>query len=649
MMAGTGLALFSTLAALSPWSVGLWPESEPIANAVHAGAALAGLGLSGIALHERALVLAVFAHPFVFIPLLAGGWGLVAAIGAGDGAQALLGSPQTAEGPLLFFDIALFTAAGMLMSPGRLMARAAGWAALVAGAGIPLLSLSPHTEIYFFGAWMVFLAISAPVIVVICFADSTRRHRLLLAGLAGFPGLALSGSNTAIAAGLLVIPAVWLLSNNRGEPEASRHVTLLFMTGAVVIPALLWLLTMGCAAVFGSVKPDVRAVESLWSRGHLHMVLLADFIDRPRLWLVGAGWGQIADLFSRNITAAGVILWDGSWDMTRRDIVNSHHAAFEGFLAAGLPGLALRLAGLAMLPLVCRHDRVRAAGLFALSLSTLGAMWFQLPGTVAAVAFATGLLAAPPVFGNAGSTLPPFRRKVAMGLAPAVLALAGLQITTALVLTRQGLVAASLVSDYIEAQQVPPAVDCDEKRLSGWRAEANLALLLGKSLQRLRLTRAPDRLSEPALRALSNLLCLSDRPYFRDSARIQPFVLALRSDILRKPVGAPYRERFSGIAEDMDRRALDYLTRVPRRTDMVMGVLSWLAETGQSDRRHAMIERMLAIAPENPVALWASGSEMIRQHDPETVRLGEDRLRRAQANGLERLVPVNISGLISAH
>jgi len=634
MLAGLGLALFSTLAGLSPWPVGLWSDSEPIALAVHFGAALAALGLALESLRRPWLPQACLAHPFVLPSLLLAAWSVIAAAGAADPAAALLGSPQTAEGPLLILDGAMFTAAGLVLgrTPGG--AAAIGWSALAAGVVLPALSLFAATRVYFFGAWMVFPAIAAPVVVVLFLKDHRpRRTLVLLAAIAGLPGCLLSGSVTAVFAGLLAVPAVWLGCRDRalsGRPH--RHaVSLAALTAA--LPILLAAGVLGFTVIHGPARPETRALADIWSRGYLQLALITDLADHPWRWLTGAGWGQIADIFTRTVTAAGLPLWNGSWDLMDRDIVNSHHFALEALLAAGLPGFALRLAGLAVLPVFCRPELRTAAAFFALALGTMSSLWFQLPGTVAMVALATA------AFGSLEP--PPARRRGSLGIPVPVallVAFAAGQGTVVATLASEGLAAGTLGSAYIAPESPPPLADCDAGRFSGWRARPYLANLLSHSLREFRTLEPSARLSEASLRAAANLVCLTGRPPFRESVTAQTFALALRGDLALVPANAPYLPYFDGYFEDWGRQVSNYLTLAPRRSDIAIPYLVWLDRHGRFADLFAAADRMLAIDADDPIALWYSGAALTRQ--PGQGRLGFARMRRALDTGIELRIEV---------
>ena len=642
MLAGLGLALFSTLAGLLPLAIGMWGDSESIALTVHTGAAMVAAGLTMAGHRQPWLTPACLAHPFVLAPLLLAAWSLVALPGAADPAAALLGSPQTAEGPLLILDTALFIAAGLAIRHQPGASAILGWMVVAAAVILPCLTLFPATTVYFFGAWMVYSAIAAPIAVVVFLEAPLPRFwsRLAVAVAAGVPGVALSGSITAVAAALLALPAIWLACRDTTDRSRREGVFWagLVVGGVVVLEVGTLILAL---VYYGHAKPGVRFLESLWSRGHLQVALLTDLADHPWRILIGAGWGQIGDIFTRTVTAAGLPLWDKSWDMMERDIVNSHNLFLEALLAAGLPGLLLRLAGLMAVPLFCRPNLRRAGGMFALALGTLASLWFQLPGTVAMVALGIAALGTvePPI--SPSSLSPPRRRRAAriarasVGLVAILAIFQGGMVVT---LAWEGVRAGTLDSAYIAARSPPPADSCDDRRLAGWRAQPYLGGLLSRKLLDVRSLRPPATLSNASVIALANLVCLADRPRFHDSVPIQTFVLALRGEIMLVPTNEPYRPVFVGFAQSWDRQVFDYLARAPRRTDVVIPYLVWLDRQGRFEDLVAATDRMLAVNPNDPVPLWYLGAALTRQ--PGQGVAGLTRMRRALDLGIERLIEV---------
>jgi len=664
LLLGLTLGLFSSLTPLLPWQIGLWADSEAIALVVHGGAVLVAAGFTLHAAGAPVVIRHSLGHGFVLLPLLLAGWGVVGALtAASDPASALLGSPQTAEGPLLLVDGALFIGATRRLALTPWLRPLLGLLTALAGIAIPVVAFFSAGRIYFFGAWMVFFAISAPVATLGLLGERWPRPlRLALALAVGTPGIVLSGSITAIACGLLILPALWLLSRPVVMPGAvptpesapatvARPRQALILGGlALLAPLLLGLGIAALALAWGSDKPSIRAIESLWSRGHLQLALLTGFADQPWHWLTGLGWGQVGELFNRSVTASGLTLWDGSWDMMRRDIVNSHHHLLEALLAGGVPALLLVLLTLFALPWWCRPERALEAGCFALSLSTLGAMWFQLPGTAAVIAIASAALTA----GRAG-TLPPGLARLPLatplaggqksvktgwsrtGLALGLVTLA-LGVVVAL-LTGDALRGATLERDYIKPPAAPPLAACDAGRFRGWRAQAYLSHLFARDFKQLREATRDRPLPEPALRALANLSCLARRPEFAQSAALATLDLALRGELLLNEAHQNDRRYFPDLATDWGQKVDHYLQLAPRRNDLVIGYLVWLDRQQRLPDLFELTRRLLARDPGDPVALWYSGAALTRQ--PGQWAEGMRRLQRALAQGIGHRIPLD--------
>ncbi|MBI1209534.1 MAG: hypothetical protein GC191_19905 [Azospirillum sp.] len=625
--AGLGLGLFSYLAALLPWQIGIWADSEPIAAAVHAGAGAVALGLAGALWSRSEETWPAFSHPFVLLPLALAVWSLVSGLAARSPALNILGSPQTAEGVLLYLDFAIFVAGGILLGQRPRLAAITGLMALAAAIVIPMLTLWPATRVYFFGAWLTFGAVAAAVITLILLERRCPPWMLSLAGLAALvPGLALSDSNTAIGAGLLILPALW--PGGSSNPKVQRWLPPRRMTIAIVVVPIVLI------AVFqaiGQITPEhafeqPRMVESLWSRARLQRALLAEFGQSPAAVLFGTGWGHIRDLFSRNLLAAEVPIWNTRWDMLGRDIVNSHSFVLEALLAAGLPALVLRLAMVASLPLACRPGRRLAAACFGLCLATLGSLWFQMPGTTAMVALAYAALA--------GASPRPAASRRTVWLAAGLLAGLGVALAAAAVgLFGRGLVEAELQHQYLPPDHPPPLVDCDSRRFAAPRGDVVLAELLGRHLKQIRTPGQTEPASEATLLAIANLICLSERPPYRQAPAPQSFVMALTGDIALAPAGYNYRRYFSGLIDSWPERLREFLTLAPGRSDLAVGYFTWATRNNRWNEVRTMAESLLARDPTDPVGLWYDGAALLR--DPARVDAGYERLRQALAQGID--------------
>jgi len=667
---GLGVGLFSHLAGLSPWTVGLWEGSEPITLAVHLGAGLCAFGLALAVI--RGCIASVWAdltHPFVLLPLALGVWsvagGVIMAI---DPALALLGAPQTGEGPLLWLDQGLLVAAALWVRRSSLvLSVTVAWAALAAATVLPLLILFSATQVYFFGAWHVYLVIAAPVVACSFVRDrdgppvgrrggrpdgrrggrpdgrqlgrwASRHWPALAASVAVLSGLATSGSLTAVGVGVFCLPVLIRL----WAPEATSHLAGWCCRSPVaaagpglfvlLVPVMVIAVAAGCWACGQS-----KALESIWSRVHLQQALLADLweVGPPWVWALGRGWGHVSEMFSRSVMAAGIPIWSGptNWDMLGRDIVNSHNFALEALLAAGLPGLLLKVAGVAAWPWFARKGEVWVAGLFALSFVLLGSLWFQVPGTVVIVALAGAMVAA--VRPVASPSCFRFRA----GVAPLIgLALAGLGLglgTVSWRLLDEGRVTARAAAGWLASAPPIQAVACDASAVSGWRGDAYVGEVLVRLIKSLR--RAPESVNEARLFALRTVICLAERPRYRASPRVQASLLAAYGDLMFVPGFAKgqYAPMFAGAPERWDALVMNFLAIAPGRGDLVAPYLRWLLREGKPEPLLAAADRILRVAPGEPVTLWYSGSVLTHAADPRDREAGFDRLRQALAAGVE--------------
>lgn len=82
------------------------------------------------------------------------------------------------------------------------------------------------------------------------------------------------------------------------------------------------------------------------------------------------------------------------------------------------------------------------------------------------------------------------------------------------------------------------------------------------------------------------------------------------------------------------------LRLAPRRTDLAAAYFAHLIQEERWEALAAYAEKMLARAPDDPVALWFSGLARARAGEPAARRAGVERMRRALDLGFERVVPL---------
>ncbi len=615
---GVMIALFSHAAAYIPVPIGLWSDSEPIGAAVHLGGAIAAAGLAGFSWSQKAVVLTAFPKIVTTTALLLAVWSLVGALFARDIGLALVGSPQTGEGPVLFFNFAvLFLAAAVLArSPGFRVALGIGLAA--ASVAAPLLAVLADIRVYFFDDWLLPIAICAPAACLLLIRERMGRFLglaiafLLFAVLTG-----VTANRTALMVAPLVILSLIALTWP-GRFEKGFWLPLLAGTAAA-LPVVLW------AAL--QLLAEVMWVESLWSRAHLHHMLLTELIDRPWAILVGSGWGHLPDVVARSLTTAGTPIWDvENWDLLRRDIVDAHHVGLNSVIMGGLPAAGLRLLLLAALPLAASPRHRPAAGFIAVALAVYDSLWFRLPDVLPVIAVAYAALVESR---DRRERWRAGRRWVARtGLASVAVLSAVLTVG----LIADGAAIAPHRDDTSDPGMIVRAVAAGEVPGAGLRRSLYAAELLSLAAHHWR--RHPD--PKPDV-IVTDLLTITELPADLRSPRLLFVSLVWVGEILHH---RPHIVDPSMVAR-WRQAVVRSLSEAPRRSDLAAAYLSWLHKAGRYADVIKEAERLFRGRLHDPIRLWYAGAAMTHLGDPQRRQAGLQLMRRALSENVGLLIKID--------
>ncbi len=624
---GLAGAILSVVALALPVRIGIWSDVEPVIVALHAAATIAAAGLALMIAAGCGRALGAVRHPYVLVLGAAAAFAVVTAPFARYPLASLIGEPETAEGALLYAEMAVFVAAGLALRAHRPTMRALVWGIAALSWATAAVAAWPGAGGLIFADWLAFYAIGVAVAVA-AQGGTLRLGRLRLGGAplglaAALPALIVSQNLSAILlflpGGLLWEAARWALARRAIKPGTVRRVGAVF---AVLMPAAV----IAAIAIVG----PTGLVESIRSRARVDRVVLAQFVDTPQALAHGLGWGQAGETFVRHLNAAGATTYDRSWDLVFRDYLHTHDYALEALLSGGVGALALALLAVAMAPLWCRRRDVPLAVAFAVVLSGVAAFWFQLPMTVVAIALALAAIGRPVPAAPA-----PRARTAALVALPVVAACSCAAAAFLLVFAVQ--VRTALDGPF--PARPTPAGACLGFPAEGWRGDIGLRYAMVRSYEALvRPGAAPD--PTEIARAVA-LACEVDRR----SARSHSALLASAGLLLRADVAfdARFRARdpaFARLLDDWAPRLRRFLAIAPDRSDLAIPYLGWRLTTGESQAVAAMAATLLARRPSDPVGLWFSGLVMIDSPDPARKRAALARLRAALDGGVERFLPI---------
>lgn len=631
MALGLILALSAGLVGLTPLRLGIWGTSEAIGVILHIGALLAALGLALAAKAWPGAVAAALRAPVVLVPFALAVWSALAAPAAEYPWLSVFGAPQTSEGALLFLDMAVWSAAILMLRDALPVARMVAATAFVVSLALALGFLGEATRIYFYPDWLAFFALFMPAIVIGLGGGSLRGRAIPARWLWGAAllgaavPLAVSRNLAAVAAALMAAP----LAFGAGRLVGRRpHLGRWWQPAAVALAAATPLLGLAIIWLLGA----SGLLATLWSRMLAAKVALAAFGDASARWLTGHGWGHDVLTLLRGLGTAGQAGLDQSWDLAARDYFHSHHGVLEALISAGLPGAAL-FAALPIAAIIGSEPRHRAlATATALAYAVTICFWFQSPASFAFQAVAFAALARRPAV--------PAWRPAAAALAPAgcALALAG---AVAFLLPFGVAAQRQFVRIDVRLPAAPEAA-CADFPAEGWRGDLGLARLYGSQIYGAESKARREGWSPALLDRLAAFVCLTEQRTDRDgSVYLLFWGLDLRGRLAHLAEFAGARARLAALLDNWAARLDAFGALAPGRSDAAVGYYGWAIASGRRAEAIGLGNRWLARRPEDPVTLWFTGNAMLLDADDKIARLGLERMTRALALGVDRLIPVD--------
>ncbi len=607
------LGQFTYLLAIRPIAgIGIWFQSEPVSAA---NAALAGL---------VAATLAVRASGRLRVCVMAGlllslaGWSVLTLPFALAPVAAWLGTPQGGNGIGWLLTTAAFAAgaANLRRRHGPLALVATG----AVGAAILIVALNRWAPLDWrpqhFKELGAYNAVFAWAVVM---SSRPRRASSIAATLGLLALLALCGNRTSVIAVLAAAAAMGLVVWIGHRPQGRRVAALLPILAALGVT--LGVLGLGNYQLLRNIHHSLR--DTVVSRANMIRVVGAEIAQAPGILATGLGWGSFDVALARSMTLDGVALQAEAsneylfWDAAHRNDFHTHNEMIEAVLAGGLPAGLGWLALLGLAAHQAPRRRRPAATAFAVALAVLSSMWFQLPTSVPAFGVALGLVACPRRPGWAAWRLRP-----------------GLSVMAALLIATSAALWLRAMEGRREFANPGPAC----APVMGGYARVHAVWLI--QMQWHRMTDAlQDRIAPEALameaERLRGSLCAADAmARERDGAPFAVEATIIRSDLLGvawpAEAGTLREELVSGLGDGLART----LAMAPRRSDLAAPYLGALLAQGRERELLEFVRRHLS--PDDPVALWYSGSVMIGR--PDTFQPGLRRLRAALAAGIERFV-----------
>ena len=642
----------TTLAGLAPFSYGIWYQSEPGTAAVLAMGALAAATL-GLRAKARTPVVPVFGNPAVLVGLTIAAASLLLAPLHPFPVRTVLGHTESGEGALAYIAFALIAAVfalGWRDAVARIAATVGGGVAL----GVCLaLTLRPIEGLGLPVRWPDYLGFVGLFAAIVVMAQPwDRRLRIGIALVVSVACLALSGSQTVQLLAVLVGPVLAVFGRILPFSSFRRVAAVIVGTGLLAMPA--GLAAVGMAGGLSGVGMHDPSLVSLESRLRLAAVAAVGAIDGGWALLFGNGWGGFNDVLFRHAFAVpGVTNFVGTahapnWEGLGYGAFHPHNGLLEALLALGVVGpiLVLFLWVWPILQSRPEDGSLPVAAWAVIALSTGG--WFMVPQVWPWFAMAAGLIgtrsprhdAEPtgnrvPFIPNSGDRLRLLAVMTCLGILCAGL-LAGLHLQIRAALAGRTLIDA-VAGPAPSDPQVRRAFVHDDGRGGQhltWVA-ANLSRFLIEQAASGRILTSDQILWYQTLQEEIDRMVTEGRTDVRLHSRSVAIRAELASDIA-DPGLVPLRDRLMPGWSDA---IVSLVRRVPTRPDIAAPFFFLVVQTGNWPLTVAFAERVLAVSPRDPVALYFSGLALLRIEM--THQAGLLRLIEADHGGVDRFVPMN--------
>jgi hypothetical protein len=292
------LAIASPFSTYLPWTFGPWSEVEFPIILLHTAAALCALALAiDLRRSTRDVLDAIWSAP-VLICVAIALWSAAMAPFADFPWLSVIGTPQTADGAILWLDIATLITAARLCAITKFGRFAVVLSLTGFALALPLLSLFPNTQPIWFNDYLAFLGLAVAVAIPVFATRPTEAISLTyiaLGVLVALPSFIVANNQSV----LLILPAICFPAYILGvilhrTPFRERVLRSLLTIGVIRI-------ILGTPILVAKVGAT-DAIKSIQSRERISTVLLATLREAPATWLIGRGWGHTQRDFSTSFS-----------------------------------------------------------------------------------------------------------------------------------------------------------------------------------------------------------------------------------------------------------------------------------------------------------------------------------------------------------
>lgn len=597
------------VAALPPFRIGIWVDSECVLVVAHLMLTVIGLCLGLLWCVTKELLCSkhtlVFAC-FAVFSLLVTWW-------AKNPVVHHFGVPLLGEGSVLFCGLSLLSFGFDNIHKRKLIY----WSAITAGstAGILVffnhpvhgLNINPDWLPYVFGAFL------APIALGIYALSMLTNNKIVKVAivLLSLALLALSHNKTALIA-IVIAVFVWLVT------KKTKHEYFLQKIICASIPFL------SVGAIY--ILSNWPVFSSLESRKFAIQSYVLAWQDYPLILLVGNGWGYYFENLQKYITTLPVAFfnnhsWQPNWDGIDRLDFHCMHFGMEALFSIGLMGLVLYVA-LILTLFAQQNDEKNAFNifLFAMLFGCLTSTWFT-------------LICVWPFFVLGFSILN--QQKLIITRAPlpviylivSTILCAGAAVTYWQTAVLYPAKSKSLFYNFTNSKTFPKQEDIRKPyNYQGF----HLGHFSLNTLKKI------DRIPYPIIAAELNLVFGVYDP------KTSPLVLDVA--ILH---GISHFAGNNHVKQDLWEKVTNaVLQKAPKRTDLLVAYVNELIGSNQLEKAKSFIVKMLNKNPDDPFALWLDGIFHVYKKD---IGYGKTLMVKALRQGIRKwiFIPENLQNQLN--